>query len=35
VIESIYKNDKWGELVSEMVKELDGLINQGDIREGF
>lgn len=35
VIESIYKKDKWGELVPEMVKELDGLINQGDIREGF
>lgn len=35
VVESNYKKDKWGEPVSEMIMELNGLINQGDIREGF
>lgn len=35
VVESNYKKDKWGEPLSEMIQELDGLINQGDIREGF
>lgn len=35
VVESNYKKDKWGEPVSEMIMELGGLVNQGDIREGF
>lgn len=35
VVESIYKKDKWGDPMFTMIQELNGLINQGDIREGF
>lgn len=35
VVESNYKKDKWGEPMSTMILELNGLMNQGDIREGF
>jgi hypothetical protein len=35
VVESIYKKDKWGNPMSEMIMELGGLVNQEDIREGF
>jgi hypothetical protein len=35
VVESIYKKDKWGNPMSEMIMELGGLVNREDIREGF
>ena len=35
VIESVYKKDKWGAPLAAMIQELKGLMNQGDIREGF
>lgn len=35
VVESNYKKDKWGEPMSDMILEIGGLVNQGNIREDF
>lgn len=35
VVESVYKKDKWGAIISAQLGELVGLMGAGDIREGF